>query len=96
MAARKRPAPKAPEPLFDFPCTTTWYPIVEDVSKIPLNVWCLLNTIDMEGEESLWIARWDGKLKVWLTSGGSAVEANEHAMGYSPIFTAQGVLWKYE
>ena len=93
MATRRAKKPEPP-PLFDFPCTTTWYE--SSVLPPPQEAWCLLWTVDEDNEDSVYIARWDGKLKVWLTADNTAPEAIEHGQRYSPIFTPSGQLWLRE
>ena len=95
MATRRAKKPEPP-PLFDFPCTTTWYSIEEDKDKIPAHVWCLVDTLDVEGEESIYICRYDKKLGVWLTSSNTAIEVHEVVRAYSPVFGRTGELWKCE
>lgn len=92
MAAKKK-AVALPPPLFDFPCTTTWYDVKEDRDKIPRNVWCLLWAVDVDGELGVYQGRFSERLSTWLSPTSGAIEESDSVLKYSPIFTPEGRLW---
>lgn len=94
MAPRKKQVP-VEEQAASLAVANTWY-FLDDVTSPPppKDTWCLLHTIDVEGESTMYVAVFHGVLNIWLATGNVAIEAEEKAIAYSPVFDSSGKLWK--
>lgn len=78
--------------IIETPVCNTWY---EPTSPPPPeNVWCLLHVVDTSGGTTINMGKWHPVLKVWLDTGNVAIEASDSILGYSPVFDANGNLWR--
>lgn len=93
MAARKTSTKKTTTPS-SLPVPNTWYFLGEAGCPPPIpGMLCLVHTIDIDNEPTLYIAQWHKDLRVWLDTTNSALEASEKAVAYSPIFDSKGGVW---